>query len=178
MKKKGFFFYIFNSFSFHIILSNEYDSHDENTTPSQDIRKKEPQDSNDAPVSMATDHDESVQEKSEQNYTKRRKGATKSLCVHLTLFSLFHNPKALSKEPQVKKIYLRMLCHRDSDIQKIAVKCLLTYKFSYVMPYKDNLERLLEDESFRDELTLLTEDEGNAVVDLAHREGLMPIVIR
>jgi U3 small nucleolar RNA-associated protein 20 len=46
------------------------------------------------------------------------------------------------------------------------------------MPYRDNLERLLEDESFRDELALLTVEEGNATVDPAHREGFMPIIIR
>ncbi|XP_048578586.1 small subunit processome component 20 homolog isoform X2 [Nematostella vectensis] len=109
---------------------------------------------------------------------RHRKAATKSLCAHLNLFGLFHNPRALAKETQVRKIYLSMLTHRDPAVQKLAVACLLTYKFPYMEPYRDHVNKLLEDESFRDELALFTVDDGMAVVDPAHREELMPIVIR
>ncbi|EDO33281.1 predicted protein, partial [Nematostella vectensis] len=166
-------------------IEAEYMSSDENTAPTQDIRRTEhssPAEDKGKTEGTLNDIDTgrpaSGRRVDKADNTRHRKAATKSLCAHLNLFGLFHNPRALAKETQVRKIYLSMLTHRDPAVQKLAVACLLTYKFPYMEPYRDHVNKLLEDESFRDELALFTVDDGMAVVDPAHREELMPIVIR
>lgn len=192
-----------------LFLSSEYENSDDNTSPSQDIRKDKnddtsPMDQSEQVIELDADmeaHNDDTICDSESKHLEdqlnsssnppqfhlgqqsssnrgHRKAATKSLNVHLNLFSLFHNPKALYKEPQVKQIYLTMLGHRDGEVQKLAAKCMLTYKFQYLVPYKENLDRLLEDESFKDELTNLMMDEGETVIDPVHRDELMPVIIR
>lgn len=158
----------------------------ENVAPSQDILVKEraeshgttTRDTSDQSESKEIDTDSSVVEQETNAHKKRHKSATKSLCIHLTLFAAFKNPKALYKESEVRQLFLRFLAHREGEVQKLAVKCLMTYKFGYLQPYKENIERLLDDENFRDELAHFSVDEESGIVDTSHREGLMPVLIR
>lgn len=156
----------------------------ENVAPSQDIRVKqlsEPQGSLaevDQSDSMETEVDH-INSKPQENLRKKRhKAATKSLCTHLSLFAAFKNPKALFKEPQLRELYLRFLTHREAEVQKLAVQCLWTYKFDYLEPYKEAIERLLGDENFRDEMAHFSVDEDSGIVTMSHRDGLMPVLIR
>ena len=158
----------------------------ENVAPSQDILVKEraeshgttTRDTSDQSESKEIDTDSSVVEQETSAHKKRHKSATKSLCIHLTLFAAFKNPKALYKESEVRQLFLRFLAHREGEVQKLAVKCLMTYKFGYLQPYKENIERLLDDENFRDDLAHFSVDEESGIVDTSHREGLMPVLIR
>ncbi|XP_078664356.1 small subunit processome component 20 homolog isoform X2 [Branchiostoma floridae x Branchiostoma belcheri] len=108
----------------------------------------------------------------------RRKAASRSLVVHLTLFSKFKNPKSLYLEPKLKELYLEMLKHREQDVQRSALACLMTYKAPYLTPYSDNLDRLLQDKEFREELTLFSIDQESSTVQQEHREGLLPVLFR
>lgn len=151
----------------------------ENVAPSQDILVKERAESHGTTTRDTSDQPESKEQEQETNaHKKRHKSATKSLCIHLTLFAAFKNPKALYKESEVRQLFLRFLAHREGEVQKLAVKCLMTYKFGYLQPYKENIERLLDDENFRDELAHFSVDEESGIVDTSHREGLMPVLIR
>ena len=153
---------------------------DEKNAPSQDITQpagEHPTEANQSEV-KESNMDEPITEEPNHTYKKKHKAVTKSLCVHLNLFTLFKNPKALFKEPQIRDLYLTLLTHREPEVQKLAIKCLMTYKFAYLWPYKDNFERLLTDEKFRDELTHFSIDEENGVVMESHREGLIPVLIR
>lgn len=156
----------------------------ENVAPSQDIRVKNSSEQQGSPTdfnqseSTETETDNTPEEPQGNLHKRRHKAATKSLCIHLSLFTAFKNPKALFKESELRQLFMRFLTHREAEVQKLAVQCLLTYKFHYLEPYKENIERLLSDENFRDELAHFSVDEENGIVIKSHRDGLMPILIR
>lgn len=70
-----------------------------------------------------------------------------------------------------------MLAHRDGSIQRLALDAVLSYKHKHLTPYRDNLTRILNDDTFRDELARFVVDEEASVVADEHREQLMPILI-
>eukprot|EP00063_Salmo_salar_P033697 XP_014008532.1 PREDICTED: small subunit processome component 20 homolog [Salmo salar] len=72
----------------------------------------------------------------------------------------------------------RLLCHQDQQIQRAALECVLTYKDPNVLPYKENLERLLDDKHFKDEIVHFNISEEKAVVDASHRAQLIPLLMR
>ncbi|KAG7215928.1 hypothetical protein INR49_031524 [Caranx melampygus] len=71
-----------------------------------------------------------------------------------------------------------LLCHQDQQIQRVALECVLTYKDSSIVPYKENLERLLEDKHFREEIVHFNISEETEVVDASHRARLIPLLMR
>lgn len=176
--------YLFAFFWF--CCSNEYFVAMENVAPSQDIRAKQSPEQHGAPPTAQLNQSEtreteaynSASEPQDNVHRKRHKAATKSLCIHLSLFTAFKNPKALYKESELRQLFMKFLSHREGEVQKLAVKCLMTYKFNYLEPYKENIDRLLDDENFRDELAHFSVDEESGIVDVSHREGLMPVLIR
>ena len=156
----------------------------ENVAPSQDIRAKHTSDQQVTQTNLSqvestdTEADNTTSEPQDNLHKKRHKAATKSLCIHLNLFTAFKNPKALFKEPEIRQLFMKFLAHREAEVQKLAVKCLFIYKFDYLEPYKENIERLLGDENFRDELAHFSVDEDSGIVVKSHRDGLMPVLIR
>ena len=102
----------------------------------------------------------------------------KTLSACLTLFGLFKNPNKLYQEPAMRQIYLTLLTQKDGEIQKLAIACLMAYKFKYLSPYKENLDRLMEDKTFRDELMCFSSDEELNVVIPEHRAEFIHILIR
>lgn len=50
--------------------------------------------------------------------------------------STIRNPKSIYKESEVYDVYLSLLSNKNSEIQKAAFDCLLTYKQKYITPYK------------------------------------------
>jgi U3 small nucleolar RNA-associated protein 20 len=84
----------------------------------------------------------------------------------------------MTSEPEVTKILLRLLSHRSGDIQKQALDCLVAYGYPYLMPYKDNLYRVLDDKSFRNEITSFSIDTLSSSIKSEHRAGLTSILIR
>ena len=157
----------------------------ENVAPTQDVRARQSPDQHEVPptdqLSQSDPGKTAANNSSEPQdnvHKKRHKAATKSLCIHLCLFTVFKNPKTLFKESELRQLFMRFLAHREGDVQKLAVKCLMTYKLNFLGPYKENIERLLDDENFRDELAHFSVDEESGIVDASHREGLMPVLIR
>ncbi len=102
----------------------------------------------------------------------------KTLSACLNLFGLFKNPGKLFQEQAMKQIYLTLLTQKDGEIQKLAIACLMAYKFGYLLPYKENLDRLMEDKTFRDELMCFSSDEELNVVIPEHRAEFIHILIR
>ncbi|KAG9237509.1 HEAT repeat protein-like protein [Amylocarpus encephaloides] len=94
----------------------------------------------------------------------------------LQLLSLFVNPKSLFKTDEVKSSLLRLLTNGDLDIQKFALKALLTWKDSGVRPYEENLLNLLDEARFKDEIAIIFQ--GQTIIQPEHREALMPILLR
>nr|XP_006819783.1 PREDICTED: small subunit processome component 20 homolog [Saccoglossus kowalevskii] len=109
---------------------------------------------------------------------KERKLAIKSLIDYMSVFSKFKDPKSLYQESTLRELYLKLLCHPDTIVQQLSLNCLLSYKYKYLVPYQENLQRLLVEKSFRAELVAFSLDEDNAIVQNDHREQLFPLLMR
>uniref|UniRef100_A0A8I5NDF7 UTP20 small subunit processome component n=1 Tax=Papio anubis TaxID=9555 RepID=A0A8I5NDF7_PAPAN len=165
-------------------INNEYYPADLQVAPTQDLRRKgkgmvaeeieeEPAAGDDEELEEETvPQDESSQKK------KTRRAAAKQLIAHLQVFSKFSNPRALYLESKLYELYLQLLLHQDQMVQKITLDCIMTYKHPHILPYRENLQRLLEDRSFKEEIVHFSISEDNTVVKTAHRADLFPILMR
>lgn len=109
---------------------------------------------------------------------KTRRAAAKQLIAHLQVFSKFSNPRALYLESKLYELYLQLLLHQDQAVQKITLDCIMTYRHPHILPYRENLQRLLDDRSFKEEIVHFNISEDNTVVKAAHRADLFPILMR
>ncbi|RDA89272.1 hypothetical protein CP532_0553 [Ophiocordyceps camponoti-leonardi (nom. inval.)] len=94
----------------------------------------------------------------------------------LGVFSQFVNPRALYQNEMVYQALLRLLGNGDVDIQKLALKAILTWKQDAVKTYQENLEYLLDDARFKNEITVFLQ--GDNVIKPEHRSELMPVLLR
>lgn len=176
-------------------ISNEYYPADFLIAPSQDLRKKgidnaksgvEAKSGAEENATLDEDtvmEEEDNAESDESSNTglqtkKTRRAASKQLIEHLKVFSKFSNPRALFLEPKLHDLYTQLLCHQDQNVQKVALDCVLSYKHPHILPYKENLQRLLEDKSFKEEIVNFSISEENAIVKPIHRTDLMPVLMR
>ncbi|TFK26306.1 U3 snoRNP protein Utp20 [Coprinopsis marcescibilis] len=77
------------------------------------------------------------------------------LLAWFTLFSKFSNPKALYFTSTLHDLYTFYLSHPYRPLQRIALKCILTYKSPHLVGHDDTFQALLDDTRWRDTLTLL-----------------------
>jgi U3 small nucleolar RNA-associated protein 20 len=96
----------------------------------------------------------------------------------LELFTKFVNPKAFYRADEVYALYLDITSRGEVRLQSLAVKCLMTYKSPKLFPYGDNLQALLDDSKFRDELVNFGLGADSEAIDPQHREEIIPIAIR
>ena len=105
--------------------------------------------------------------------------ARKDRISMLTLFSKFVNPKALYRSEALYEAFLHLLKSGDGRVQSLTLKCILTWNSPAVRPYDINLDNLLDDTRFRDEITnFIQVDESESLIQKNHREQLMPILLR
>lgn len=97
----------------------------------------------------------------------------------LSLFAQFTNPKVLYKSSEVYEALLHLLTNGDVEIQKSALKAILTWKLSGVKRYEENLTNILDDVKFREQISVFL-DVGHADSEIqdADREDLIPVVLR
>ncbi|XP_044019346.1 small subunit processome component 20 homolog [Aphidius gifuensis] len=96
-------------------------------------------------------------------------------------FSKIKNPKSLYREQEINEIYLKLLISKSGDLQKAALDCLVTYKYTWLLPYKNNLYGLIDEKNLRNESTrfkVANEDNLLGTILPNDREYLMPIVMR
>ncbi|KAI1329551.1 armadillo-type protein [Xylariaceae sp. FL0255] len=92
------------------------------------------------------------------------------------VFAQFSNPKVLFQSEQVYEALLVLLSNGDIDMQKSALKAILTWKQEGVKPYQENLEYLLDEARFKNELTVLFQ--GDHQIKPEHRAEAMPVLLR
>lgn len=92
------------------------------------------------------------------------------------VFAQVGNPKVLYRAEEVYETLLSLLANRDIEVQKLALKAVLTWKQEGVKPYKENLEYLLDESRFKNELTVLLQ--GENTIQPQHRSELMPVLLR
>ncbi|XP_072511808.1 small subunit processome component 20 homolog [Notamacropus eugenii] len=169
-------------------ISNEYYPADHQVAPTQDLLKKgnagpEEEREEGTPVEgdeRAVDGEDLADETVVLSFQKRktRRAAAKHLIAHLQVFSKFLNPRSLYLESQLYELYLQLLLHPEQEVQKIALECIMTYKHPHILPYKENLQRLLEDKSFKEEIVHFSISEENTIVKTAHRADLFSVLLR
>ncbi|KAF2269148.1 hypothetical protein CC78DRAFT_509265 [Lojkania enalia] len=97
----------------------------------------------------------------------------------LLVFSKFNNPKVLHKASNVYQALLFLLSNGDVEIQKAALKALLTWKDAAITKYQENLFNLLDDARFREEVSLFMDaGEEDSQLQEEHRDRLLPIILR
>ncbi|PHH74378.1 hypothetical protein CDD80_3115 [Ophiocordyceps camponoti-rufipedis] len=94
----------------------------------------------------------------------------------LGVFSQFSNPRVLYQNEDVYRALLKLLGNGDVEIQKLALKAILTWKQDGVKTYQENLEYLLDEARFKNEITVLLQ--GDNVIKPEHRRELMPVLLR
>ncbi|XP_038636090.1 small subunit processome component 20 homolog [Scyliorhinus canicula] len=165
-------------------INNEYYPVDLLVAPAEDIRKQQHADEKATTVELKDESsaiDSEVAAPEDPTFAvgkKPRRAAVKQLIVHLKVFSKFNNPRSLYLEPKLKELYTQLLCHHYQDVQKIALECLLTYKHPHLLPYRENLQRLLEDKSFKEEIIHFSIAEETTIVSAPHRAELIPVIMR
>lgn len=94
----------------------------------------------------------------------------------LGVFSQFTNPKAVYQQDIVYQALLKIMENGDVEIQKLALKAILTWKQEGVKAYKENMEHLLDEARFKNEIAVFLQ--GNPVIKSEHRPELMPVLLR
>ncbi|XP_068133070.1 small subunit processome component 20 homolog [Hyperolius riggenbachi] len=170
-------------------ISNEYYPADLLAAPSQDLRKQDVGRAKSVSEEGGTLEEDATMEEEdnvemeetdipEMQTKKTRRAASKQLIEHLRVFSKFSNPRALYLEPKLHDLYTQLLSHQDQNVQKVALDCVLTYKHMHILPYRENLQRLLEDKNFKEEIVHFSISEENSIVKSEHRPDLMPVLMR
>ena len=97
----------------------------------------------------------------------------------LELLGKFSNPTVLYRSDELHALLLNVLANGSAEIQRLALKALFTWKQPSVRPYEERLLRLLEDNTFRDELSIIFHaDEEQGAIEPHHRAELIPILLR
>lgn len=97
----------------------------------------------------------------------------------LALFAQFINPIVLYKAPDVHNALFGLLCHGNSEIQKAALKALLTWKSQSILPYQENLLNILDESRFREELSVFVNvGREGSLIEEEHRSELLPVLLR
>uniref|UniRef100_A0A1A8FK18 UTP20, small subunit (SSU) processome component, homolog n=1 Tax=Nothobranchius korthausae TaxID=1143690 RepID=A0A1A8FK18_9TELE len=158
-------------------IRNEFYSTDLLVAPTQDLRKR-----NNTEMEEENHEEEEEEEEEEGGRQKRRalprRVAAKQLIAHLKVFAKFTNPRALYLESSLSELYNQLLCHQDQQIQQAVLDCVLTYKDPNITPYKENLERLLNDKHFKDEIVHFNISDESEVIAASHRGRLIPLLMR
>uniref|UniRef100_A0A8C2Y8I8 UTP20 small subunit processome component n=1 Tax=Coturnix japonica TaxID=93934 RepID=A0A8C2Y8I8_COTJA len=171
-------------------IRNEYYPADSLVAPTQDLRKRTTGTVTAKEVSGEEVNDVNMEEEDEEEKEevepitvglpkkKTRRAAAKQLIAHLQVFSKFSNPRALYLEQKLNALYTQLLTHQDQNVQRIALDCVMTYKHPHLLPYRENLQRLLEDKSFKEEIAHFSISEENTIVKMEHRPHLVPVLMR
>jgi U3 small nucleolar RNA-associated protein 20 len=115
------------------------------------------------------DSDEVVDAVSQDSWSRKDQKAM------LSIFAKFNNPKVLYRTDEVREALLTLLGNGDIEIQKAALKALLTWKDPAIVAYHEQLLNLLDDERFRDELPIFLSEGKLQDTDV---DQVLPIVLR
>lgn len=114
----------------------------------------------------------------EQTNTQSR-WARKDQKAMLGLFAKFVNPKVLYQATDVYSALLNLLGNGDVEIQKSALKAILTWKNRSINRYEENLLNVLDDARFREQISVFLDlgqdDESMKDED---RPEVMPVILR
>lgn len=129
------------------------------------------------------DDDAAVDENDDVDNDKNQEGelpkaTQRTLITMLQVFVNQNNPKQLYREPELSTLYMQLLSHRNTAVQKAALDCIVAYKHKYLQPYKDHIYNLIDDGKFKEAITNFKIDKESNIVQEQHRSELLPIMMR
>ncbi|MBW0476687.1 hypothetical protein O181_016402 [Austropuccinia psidii MF-1] len=106
------------------------------------------------------------------------KSARTRLSSWLPLFSKFTNPKSLYRSETLREKFYDLLADPDSDLRRLSLECIFTWKDGGLMRHADDLRDLLDRSQFRDVLLKLSiSSEGDFITE-SDRLEVVPVAIR
>ncbi|KAK8153561.1 armadillo-type protein [Phyllosticta citrichinensis] len=97
----------------------------------------------------------------------------------LGIFAKFNNPKVLYKSANVYSSLLTLLANGDVEIQKSALRAILTWKNHSINRYEENLMNILDEARFREQISVfLDTDQDDSQMQEEDRADLMPVILR
>lgn len=128
-------------------------------------------------LSWLTDEDDTLDAPADETPQEQRSGwSLADRKAILSIFSQFINPRVVYQQESVYRALLILMANGDVEIQKLALKAILAWKQEGVKTYQENLEYLLDDARFKDEIAVFLQ--GNSVIKPEHRPELMPVLLR
>ncbi|GJN77974.1 U3 snoRNP protein [Purpureocillium lilacinum] len=128
-------------------------------------------------LSWALDEDETDNVTSEEPASLE--GSSWSLAdrkAMLGVFAQFVNPRVLYKHEKVYEALLQQMENGDVEVQKLALKAILAWKQDGVKSYQENLEYLLDEARFKNELAVFLQSDD--IIKTEHRPELLPVLLR
>lgn len=124
------------------------------------------------------DDDDAVDEDSPEEKSSM-KWSRKDQAAMLILFAKFVNPRTLYKSQLVYSALLNLLTIADPKVQSAALKCIFTWRIPAIRAYEDNLNNLIDETRFREEVTQFVQiEEDESMIQTDHRADLMPVLLR
>ncbi|TDZ49826.1 U3 small nucleolar RNA-associated protein 20 [Colletotrichum trifolii] len=124
----------------------------------------------------AEDDDASESQEDEETQGKGEDWSLQDRKALVGVFSLFINPKVLYQHERVYRALLHLMENGDGEVQKLTLKAILAWKQDGVRPYQENLEYLLDESRFKNEITVFLQ--GEQTIRPEHRAELMPVLLR
>lgn len=152
-----------------------------NRRPNKNKKHNQSKITSDAEINKENDDDDDNEIEDEGKSHEEQnipKGTQRTLIQMLQVFVNQNNPKQLHREPELWNLYMELLTHRNSAVQKLALDCVVAYKHKYLQPYKDHLYHLVDDSKFKEGISNFKIDKESGLVQTEHRPQLMPIVMR
>lgn len=106
-----------------------------------------------------------------------RTAASARLMSFLRLFEQFDNWQAIFGGAVLRRLLLRLLTRLEGGTGEAALKVLISMRLPYLLPYKDNMLRLVSDH-YREEMTLFQVAPQSSPILSEHRVDLLPILLR
>ncbi|XP_076264086.1 small subunit processome component 20 homolog isoform X2 [Rhynchophorus ferrugineus] len=133
-----------------------------------------------SPIDTQEEEDDDAKPRIEPNELGKmgRKTVIRVLLEKLSVFSKFRSPKSAYREPELYQLYFELLKHKNASVQKAALDCVMTYKFKYLVPYKEHLYNLVDEKNFKHTLTSFRVDKETSDIQLEHRDNLIPVILQ
>ncbi|XP_049868874.1 small subunit processome component 20 homolog [Pectinophora gossypiella] len=136
-----------------------------------DVDEDKPEEENEIVEVLADDIDE-------EKETVSGKIVFKTLINIMQVLAQFKNPRALHRESIFWELFMEFLKHKNPGLQKYALDCVLNYRNKSVVAYKNNLNNLVDEKKFKDEMTLFKITEDAQSIQPEDREHVIPIILR
>uniref|UniRef100_A0A5K4F493 DRIM domain-containing protein n=1 Tax=Schistosoma mansoni TaxID=6183 RepID=A0A5K4F493_SCHMA len=104
------------------------------------------------------------------------KSTEQLLLTILNLYSQFNNIKSIYMEKEFKQNIYQLLKFKQPTIQNAAFKCLLAYKQSAINNYKEEIEKIINPQTFRDAVRTFRLD--TSLFSSEHREYIGGVFLR